>query len=86
VVRILDDDLGRLLVSAMMDLSRINRHIGAGFLGEKLARVRHSLAAALDRREDQSNRYVRRSSIVSHLSRTSLALGDPVDCVPARGV
>jgi hypothetical protein len=39
---------GRLPVSAMVDLSWINRHIGAEFLGEKLARVQHSLAAAID--------------------------------------
>jgi signal transduction histidine kinase len=48
VVRILHDELGGLLVSAVMDLSWINQHSGSEFVGDKLARVHHSLAAAID--------------------------------------
>lgn len=48
VVRILHDELGGLLVSAMMDLSWVNLHFGADTTHERLARVHHSLAAAID--------------------------------------
>jgi signal transduction histidine kinase len=48
VVRILHDELGGLLVSAMMDLSWVNQHFGADSVQDKLARVHNSLAAAID--------------------------------------
>ena len=48
MVHILHDDLGGLLVSAMMDLSWINQHLGADPVQEKLARIQHALSAAID--------------------------------------
>jgi signal transduction histidine kinase len=48
VVRILHDDLGGLLVSAMMDMSWVNQHVGPESKEEKLARAHQSLAAAID--------------------------------------
>jgi signal transduction histidine kinase len=48
VVRILHDDLGGLLVSAMMDLSWIKQHRGSDGVAAKLERVHQSLAAAVD--------------------------------------
>src|ERR1700683_308528 len=48
VVRILHDELGGLLVSVMMDLSWINQHLGSDSVIDRLARVHHSLAAAID--------------------------------------
>jgi signal transduction histidine kinase len=46
--RCLHDDLGGLLVSAVMDLGWLEQHHAAGELGERLARVRGSLASAID--------------------------------------
>jgi len=48
VVHILHDELGGLLVSAMMDLSWINQHFGTELVQEKLARIHHALATAID--------------------------------------
>jgi signal transduction histidine kinase len=48
VVRILHDELGGLLVSAMMDLSWVNQQLGAEAAQERLTRAHHALAAAID--------------------------------------
>ena len=46
--RSLHDDLGGLLVSAVMDLGWLEQHHAATELGERLGRVRGALAAAID--------------------------------------
>jgi two-component system sensor histidine kinase UhpB len=48
VVRILHDELGGTLVSAMMDLSWVNQHFGAEAAQERLTRAHHALATAID--------------------------------------
>jgi signal transduction histidine kinase len=46
--RALHDELGGLLVSAVMDLGWIEQHSGSVDLGARLSRVRAALAAAID--------------------------------------
>jgi signal transduction histidine kinase len=48
LARSLHDDLGGLLVSAVMDLGWIEQHLGPDELRERLSRVRGTLAAAID--------------------------------------
>lgn len=48
VARALHDDLGGMLVSAVMDLGWIEQHVEPGELTERLRRVRGALAAAID--------------------------------------
>lgn len=48
LARSLHDDLGGLLVSAVMDLGWLEQHQGSADVGERLARVRGALAAAID--------------------------------------
>ena len=48
VSRALHDDLGGLLVSAAMDVGWLEQHHASAELGERLARVRGALAAAID--------------------------------------
>jgi signal transduction histidine kinase len=49
LVRVLHDDLGGLLVSAIMDVGWINQHsLSSDPMLERLSRVRHSLATAID--------------------------------------
>jgi two-component system, NarL family, sensor kinase len=52
VVRILHDDLGGLLVSAIMDLSWIGQHLGADSVPIALERAQNALAAAIDLNRD----------------------------------
>jgi signal transduction histidine kinase len=48
LARALHDDLGGLLVSAVMDLGWLEQHHASHELGERLRRVRGALAAAID--------------------------------------